>query len=214
MRTNTATQRQVVSWALALGAAAALSLLGVWVRAQDDEPAEPSAHAVMAPLPEGEGSVLPAHPDRDAVPDLASLEATLATLRRDMNATRDAGDSADVRDAGAAGGPALEHAALALARARAAEREGAADAAASLSARRIAYAALFLAEAQRGRERARVDRDAAARERAQAEGALRLADAALALAQENAASAGVSPEPSPDPADGDNNNNDDDAGTP
>ena len=205
MRTNTARARLVVSWCVALGTAAALTTLGVWVRAQPGELSAggPPAPAASAP-PGASGSRLA--PDRAAVPELAALEAALARLRR--------GAQADVD----AGGPALEHAALALARARTAERDhpgapsrrqveatpaasapdGAgqstpATRAASLPARRIAYAALLLAEAQRDREHARLARDEAARERAQADGALGLATRALAMARENAATAGVPP---------------------
>lgn len=172
MRTTHRASRLVRS-CVALAATGLLSLGGVWVRAQEGVPA----------------AELPVAVDREQVPSLRELQATLTRLRRDTTGT---------------GGPALEHAALALGRARTAEsaaaeaRAGADDEA--LRARRIAYAALTLAEAQRDRERARLARDAAAEARHQAEGSERTAREALRVARANAAAlnaAGQQPEPEP-----------------
>ena len=171
MRTTHRASRLVRS-GVALAAIGLLSLGGVWVRAQEGVPA--AAHPLAV--------------DREQVPSLGELQATLTRLRRDTTN---------------AGGPALEHAGLALGRARAAEgaaAEGRAGAdAEALRARRIAYAALTLAEAQRGRERARVARDAAAEARHQAEGSERTAREALRVARANAAALDA-PRPQPEPA--------------
>jgi len=179
MRTTYRASR-LVRRGVALAATGLLSLGGVWVQAQDaDRDAAASAPA----------------PDREHVPTLTELQATLTRLRRDVGVS--------------VGGPALEHAGLALGRARAAESAQDAGEAGSgdeaLRARRIAYAALTLAEVQRERERARLARDEAAQARHDAEGAERTASEALRVARANAAATRVEPampavEPAPAPA--------------
>lgn len=161
---------RLARWCAALTVALLASVGGVWVRAQEEGRAQ-------APVPGGDsGEAEGGAPDRERVPSLEALSATLARLRQDGRAE--------------VGGPAVEHASLALARARAAGdvvdagQAGAEEEA--LRARRIAFAAITLAQAQRGRERARLARDEAALARHAAEGAERTAREALRVAQANA----------------------------
>lgn len=170
MRTTHRTPR-LARWGVALTVTGLLSLGGAWVRAQVGEPRQ-----------------APPVADRDQVPALEVLQATLTRLRRDASSL--------------GGGPALEHAALALQRARTAETDAGRASANEDGprARRIAYAALTLAEAQQERERARVARDEAARARHDAEGAERTAREALRVARDNAeASRAAAPTPAPVP---------------
>lgn len=178
--------RRLTRWGATLAATGLLSLGGVWVSAQDtpdrtDESAMPADVSPAAASPAA--SALPAvaapapPPDREHVPSVAELQAQLSRLRRD--------------DLSGAGGPALEHAALALGRAREAEGERDAGTASAgdqaLRARRIAHAALTLVVAQREREQARLLRDEAAQARRAAEGAARAGEEALRVARANAA---------------------------